>query len=318
MSFPKGYFAGWRDYRHGVASSGNVYVPGKAMPKQARNKQSREHMVAEAKRILSEAVASPFEFEGACRHGIRSGLCLDGADWHTADDVAAYAVGEALHRLGARRPSWEEGQPEATISDGCCAWCGIEVEQTGRREDRFCSAMCAKAYWRNREDQDGTKMSIMHRRAKRIIVRERQPERPCRCCGKPFRPHDPSQPSEFCSMSCAKLSIPDRACGCCGKVFHPATRNVKFCSRECWLEQNRAETTDRECITCGKRFQATKLKRTGFCSESCATMHRSMKNGRYVPKQVTVVSFDFFITMPINASRPAWLTPERFDEMVAA
>jgi hypothetical protein len=274
-------------------------------------------MVGEAKRILGEAKASPFEFEGTCRHGIRSGLCLEGTDWQTADDVAAYAVGEALQRLGARRPSWAEGQPEATISDGCCAWCGVEVEQTGRREDRFCSSMCAQSYWRNREDMDGNRMSIMHRRAKRIIVREQQKERPCKCCSTLFRPHDPTQPSEFCSMSCAKMTIPDRACGCCGKVFHPATREVKFCSRECWLEQSRQDSRDMECITCGKTFRATALKRTAFCGESCATMHRNLKSGRYVPKRLSVVSFDHFVTTPVN-TLPKWLTPQQFDEMIAA
>lgn len=318
MTFPKGYFAGWRDYRYGDGKpSSRVYVPGKT-PKQARNKQARDHMVNEAKLILAEGKASAFEYEGACRHGIRSGLCLDGADWGTADDVAAYAVGEALKRLGARRPTWEEGQPEATISDGCCAWCGTEVEQHGRREDRFCSSVCAESYWRNREDQEGHKLSIMHRRAKRIIVREQQPERPCKCCGKPFRPHDPADPSKFCSMSCAKITIPDRACGCCEKVFHPATRKVRFCSKECWLEQNRQEAIERECITCGKRFLATKLKRTGFCGDSCATMQRNLKSGKSVPKQLTAVAFDFFIAVPVNESRPAWLTPERFDELLAA
>jgi hypothetical protein len=38
----------------------------------------------------------------------------------------------------------------------------------------------------------------------------------------------------------------------------------------------------------------------------------------WTPKVLSTRAFDHYLTMPINASRPAWLTPERFDEMVAA
>lgn len=47
-------------------------------------------------------------------------------------------------------------------------------------------------------------------------------------------------------------------------------------------------------------------------------MARWMRAGKPLPASVNRATFDHFITMPINAARPAWLTPERFDELVAA
>ena len=279
-------------YRYGSPTAGAVYVPGRDLPKQARNKDAREHMIGEAKRLLASGTSSPFEFEGVCRHGIRSGLCLDGFNWQISDDVAAFAVTEALRRMGARRPSWEEGQPEATTAVECCAWCGRELEIGSGRKDRFCDSVCARSYFTHRTDREGRKASAMHKAAKRIIYRE------------------PRKVGDHAT------TIPDRNCESYGKLFHPVAEHIRTCSVDCRGAHAKEVVKVMTCLCCGTSFPASRAKRSPFCSESCSTMQRQFAKG-YLPKRITPLAFDHFITVPV-ALRPAWLTPARFDELLAA
>jgi hypothetical protein len=310
------FWAGWRDYRYGDQRSGRkVHDPSKAYGRLLSG-QKREHVIEALRVILADWKASPFEHEAACRHGLRAGFCIEGERWAVSDHEAAALVDEALRRNRAARPTWEQGQREHTIPVECCQWCGGEIDQTGLRQDRYCSAMCAKSAYIHREAETTKAASLSHRQALRIIVREQQPLKACKCCGVQFRPSDPTRPSDFCSLACAKTTIPDRECEVCGKTFHPATRHVMTCSIECRSAKARRPVKLLTCLTCGDDFPASQTKRSPFCSESCSTMHRQFAKG-YVPKRLTPLAFDHFVTVPVNASLPAWMTPVRFDQLVA-
>lgn len=64
--------------------------------------------------MMRDAEPTPFAVEGPCRAGIRSSLCLKGWSWALADLVASEIVTAALNTVGAKRPTWLEGQPEYT------------------------------------------------------------------------------------------------------------------------------------------------------------------------------------------------------------
>lgn len=84
--------------------------------------------------------------EAPLRHGIRATLCLGGRRWRAADAAAQAAVAGALRRVGAVRPTWNEGQPEWAVSSGDliertrCVECHKPLVGEQRK---FCSRGCA-------------------------------------------------------------------------------------------------------------------------------------------------------------------------------
>lgn len=82
--------------------------------------------------------------------GIRSGLILQGGwRWRDADAAARDVVRSALRRIGARRPSWQQGQPEFTqfavlYERTRCVRCGWKLPEGHRR---FCSRRCSGAHF---------------------------------------------------------------------------------------------------------------------------------------------------------------------------
>src|SRR3546814_953966 len=63
---------------------------------------------------MSRSEPTAFSLEGELRHRLRSSLCRQGADWILADLLAAAIVEDALRKVGAQRPTWQQGQPEWT------------------------------------------------------------------------------------------------------------------------------------------------------------------------------------------------------------
>lgn len=126
----------------------------KAGPKSRKLTKDRSRSIREKIVPIMRAVEpTPFAAEGPCRAGIRSSLCLQGWSWQEADDAAALVVAAALHVVGARRPTWYEGQPEWTqpgalpIERERCAFC------RGRLPEghwRFCCRECGQHFHKKR------------------------------------------------------------------------------------------------------------------------------------------------------------------------
>ena len=95
------------------------------------------------------ATGSLFGLEGALRHAIRSELCLNGWRWPDADATARDLMDAAFRAVSARRPTWNEGQPEWTVEAGTliertrCARCGSPLPEG---HHKFCSSLCARAH----------------------------------------------------------------------------------------------------------------------------------------------------------------------------
>ena len=108
------------------------------------------HLCAITRLALSEGrILTPLAHEALFRQAIRSQLCLQGWKWHPADQVARDLVGVMLSILQAKRPSWNEGQPEWTIERGTliertrCANCGNPLPED---RPKFCSDPCRNTY----------------------------------------------------------------------------------------------------------------------------------------------------------------------------
>lgn len=114
------------------------------------NKDRRKHLMEKVAAILKAGDPTPFAFEATCRHALRSRLCLAGWGWADADAVANDIVQVALLRIGAKRPSWAEGQPEyaqngagAQIERTRCIRCRSKLPEG---HHKFCSDLCAGAH----------------------------------------------------------------------------------------------------------------------------------------------------------------------------
>jgi hypothetical protein len=96
----------------------------------------------------SGAIVSPFNLEGTLRHAIRGDLVLQGWAWRDADFAGKEILGAVYMRLRARRPGWNEGQPEWTISAGDliertrCQNCHAKLPEG---HFKFCCQTCAQA-----------------------------------------------------------------------------------------------------------------------------------------------------------------------------
>jgi hypothetical protein len=126
----------------------------KPRPRQL-NRDKRRHLVETVARLMktakeSGAAATLLNFEGPCRHGLRSRLTLEGWGWQDADDMAADIVATALRQIGAQRPTWAEGQPEwaqqgagALIERTRCIRCHSPLPEG---HFKFCCELCASAH----------------------------------------------------------------------------------------------------------------------------------------------------------------------------
>lgn len=122
--------------------------------KRSMNRDRRRHFVEKIAAFMKAArdngdAPTLLNFEGPFRHGLRVRLIGDGWRWQEADDMAADIVATALTRIGAARPTWEEGQPEysqngagALIERTRCVRChrGLPEQHT-----KYCSDICAGA-----------------------------------------------------------------------------------------------------------------------------------------------------------------------------
>lgn len=154
--------------------------------------------------LMRAAEPTAFALEAPARHAIRVSLIFEGWKWQDADAVAAAIVGAALALAGAKRPTWQQGQPEYT-QDGYaprererCARCAKPLPEGNYR---YCGPVCARAA---KVDQN-RRRDKEERYAKELIYRaawtEKQPARQCPSCGVSFRPKRAN--SKYCSRECA-------------------------------------------------------------------------------------------------------------------
>lgn len=174
----------------------------KAKPR-TLTKARKAELVTFAADILRNGEPTRFALEGYTRTGLRSAFCLRGWTWTEADDAAALVVSGALSRLGARRPTWRQGQPEWTqegviqpMRSRCIRCEGLLPE--GRR--KFCSHLCHAAFHMDiarKEDRAASNAKIY---AYRAAWSAKQPDRQCERCGASFKPKHKT--ARFCSVLC--------------------------------------------------------------------------------------------------------------------
>lgn len=271
--YGKGWSAGWSEYRYGRQGK------PPALPRIFKGRD-RQRIVGDVLFQLRDWRLTPFENEGAVRHGLRSAMCRQGHGWAAADSEAAGLIDAAFMRMGIKRPSWEQGQREYTIASENCNWCAGELDELQiMRRQRFCSTVCAKSALQYRDWQTTMHESTIGKIAYRMIARSQNPARPCAHCGQSFHPWSTGV-QRYCSISCtnaAKIKL-QRQCARpgCKKVFLPLSRgNEHFCSFRCRAKaaHNVKEITV-ACEQCTRPFVASRDD-ARFCGRRCRDRYRA-------------------------------------------
>lgn len=288
-----GYFSGYSEWRYGKARKARQRHRAAIL-----RGQRREHVINRVMEILRDWRQSPFEHEGSVLAGLRSGLCLEGYNWSRADEAAAEVVATALRRIGAVRPTWEQGQREYVEPRENCVRCGagLAAEQIVRREG-FCSDWCAAST----KAHNGRMHRIIAKRVesagRHITAKEAAKPRPCHYCGSLFKAANPL--TTHCSLKCAgldKRTIPERACDQCGKLFRPSSgdKTGRFCSLPCYHAFGRTGRHVRICVWCGTGFVG-KMRRSESCSVECRQKINGLSRStvRLRPISPSVIDFIF-------------------------
>jgi len=163
-----------------------------------------------------------------------------------------------------------------TIPVDICPECGGHIEQTGERGRfrRFCSDRCRVVY-------HGKKAQERKRNIKR-------PPQICPNCGKEFTMDwGMSANRRFCCDDCRiewwkeyhrsnpKEQSSERNCICCGKEFRADNwHGGDYCSRECYLQMMAEARENVTCRWCGEEFSALKSQNRQYCSTHCYTAAR--------------------------------------------
>jgi hypothetical protein len=170
-------------------------------------KLPRNRRIAIADRLAdmaSDAEPTPFAIEGPARHGIRSSLCLAGWPWQQSDYEAAMLLIRAHQIINAKRPTWEQGQPEYTqqavlpLERTHCVRCAKPLPEG---HSKYCSGLCLRAHRLVTAERLNRDEINAKQQASRIAWAERQPPRECEECRRSFQPKKPT--SRFCSNRCS-------------------------------------------------------------------------------------------------------------------
>lgn len=226
--------------------------PGKLTPDRQR------HIVGVIASILRQGEPTHFAFEAACRHGLRIRLIFAGVRWADADRAALEIVAAALRQIGARRPTWYQGQPAyteqgyaPTLIENCkrCHKPLPDPTTNGGWNTKFCSNACRRSYQHRGEQMTQREYTKALKAASEVKRLEKQTT--CGCCGvlfvpkKALWPPAPPDKPRFCSNSCSRkhtlakqrqargLSLDRRRCQWCSKMFKPIKTHIRFCSITC-------------------------------------------------------------------------------------
>ncbi len=274
-----GYWSGYGDYRYGERRP--VTLAGQKPKAKIQNEAKRKHLISRVIDGMRDWRCTPFENEGPMRAGLRSGFCSMGHGWGDADKEADVVISHALRRIGAVRPTWDEGQPSHTDSPDFCSWCRGPMDDEDRtRGQRFCSAECAAIAIQQRDRKSNKYMGTVLRSAVRLVTKATAPPRDCEYCGDTFR--SDREDARFCSPVCVSrwqkgdLLLKDIVCQGCGKTAKPSNRGARFCSHSCASavhhrqERERLASETRICACCGDGFAPT-TESTIYCSRRCSS-----------------------------------------------
>ncbi len=274
--YKHGGCAGWTEYRYGPSNHAPVTLAGRTA-KPVMTKEKRRHVVHRVIDLMGHCSQSPFEYEGAIRHGLRSGLCLEGHGWGRSDAEAAEILSQAFRETGASRPTWEQGQRQYTDPRENCKWCYGPIAQedmTSGRSRLFCSDVCARSAYVHWDMKNALQGSAIEREAYRAVLRGRRPRRACEECGKQFAPAREKSDQRFCSLRCfsaqRKRDVTERPCQKCGTMFTPSASNLeaKFCGKKC-ADADKRIFQPVPCMVCEATFIPKRADQR-CCSQSCA------------------------------------------------
>lgn len=276
-----GMYAGYSDWRYG-GQRAPISLAGRSADRSSAAK--RQHIVDKVVDLMRGWRSTPFEREGPIRAGLRSSFCLKGVRWHHADMEAASIVATALSILGAERPTWEQGQREFVIPRENCSWCEDPIPEKylgSGFTKRFCSDECARSAVTYRDFETRKIDSEMYRSAMDIIIREKNPEKRCKWCDRPFNPYKGH--NEYCSPECgfaSRRTVHEQECPTCQKVFRPMNNFTTFCCRECANIAQRIHPQSHECAQCGKSFEHRYGRSANtYCSKACAALAKRVLPG---------------------------------------
>lgn len=281
---PLRFKATWKQYRYGSAKKVSLAPIFKG--------ERRESAVQGVLTSLRDWRFSQFEHEGSTRAGVRQALCLDGHGWDRSDAEAISLVKEGLHRLGAKRPDWEEGQWHYSVPRENCARCGGDIDiEDQARGFRYCSAMCAKAYRQHLSDQVPWDHELRRQGYWQIVV-SNAPVKTCPTCARKFKSANPN--AVYCSPECLGIlqrRLEDRPCKWCKTPFRPKGNSKIYCSMAC-RDASRVSMWKQKapticCPSCNSIFRPAS-PRTIFCSPACFMIGKNAR--RRMPQRVREAS----------------------------
>lgn len=242
----------------------------------------RKHVLNQVIDSLRDWRSSPFENEGRLRSFLRATMCHSGVTWHRADMEAAALVSEGLYVLGAKRPSWDEGQPDYALGADYCGWCGCslsEDDEITRPGRRYCSGLCAKAAFEYRDFERRDADNKIYAQTRRIAKAHSLGARECRSCGKSFIPLGLRSEQQFCSSLCygqSLATLPERTCAQCGTSFRQTNSHnpSRFCSMACYDGYRATQAALKKAAKSAARAQRKRVHRCAHCQSSFSPTNR--------------------------------------------
>lgn len=276
-----------------------------------------QHLARLLAPVFATSAPTYFRYEATARHAIRAGLCLEHWPWIDADAAAAEVVREVLRKIGARRPTWDQGQIEHVVAPENCKWCRnpIPDSQHGRH---FCDEWCARTALKFREYRRGNSKfstTLFNSANYTILVSEMTP-RPCEVCGTPFKALDLR--TRTCSVDCASenrsrfiaeqmAALPPRRCANpeCGTEFQPGMERNIYCSLRCaHRTYNLAQSAERAAAV-----EALGLRMCPHCEEGfkparadqlyCCAKHQQEANVRKRVERISAERAEARKTKPV-------------------
>lgn len=182
------------------------------------NADRKRHLIDRAIDGLSGWRFSHFEHEATVRQALRVKFIHEGSSWAEADATAAHIVEHALHRIGAKRPTWAQGQPEYQERHKHDAYRYCQNHRCRRMltedQPKYCCENCAINHRNYRWKQDNADaVKAAARVYGQTVPKETKAEQwqnwrdkwdtsDCATCGKPFKAR-PGRKSLYCSRVCS-------------------------------------------------------------------------------------------------------------------